>query len=112
MNRALLIGLPLLFLSALLAGCAGSGVGLGDAAPSSAHSGGGDAAASDSLSYAESQYREALGHYVCDEWDEAIPLLRRALMTLENARPRSVELRRAKDSLRSRIRHFLMAAPQ
>lgn len=108
MNRALAVFLSLL--PVLLVGCAGTTqrheTDLASEAPGVACS-----AAADSLDFAEAQYRRALSHYVCDEWDEAVPLLKRALACLERTTPRADDLRQAKGSLRSRILYFLKTAP-
>ncbi len=108
-NRALVAFV--LFLSALAFGCAGTGTPSGEPDSCAAPAGDAYSAAVDSLEFAEAQYRQALSHYVCDEWDEAVPLLQRALDCLSSTRPVSDDLRQSKASLQSRIAYFLRAAP-
>jgi len=110
-NRALAIVTTLLILAALLPGCAGTGGRFEDQPADRTASSEEGTAVLDSLRFAEAQYREALSHYVCDEWDEAVPLLSRALSCLDATAPGDDELRRARASLRSRIAHFLETAP-
>ncbi len=100
----------MLFL-ALVYGCAGTGTPPGDADVCAEQQGGVYSSVVDSLEFAETQYRAALSHYVCDEWDEAVPLLERALACLSSTTPGSDDLRQAKESLQSRIAYFLKTAP-
>ncbi len=110
MNRALVASL--LFLSALAFGCAGTGVPSAGAPETCVEpAGSAYSAVVDSLEFAETQYRQALSHYVCDEWDEAVPLLERALVCLSSTTPHTDDLRQQRDSLQSRIAYFLKAAP-
>lgn len=67
------------------------------------------AAPSESIEAAERLYREALAHYVSDEWDEARPLLEQARSELTDLRPPSDDLRAERASLTSRIDYFLAA---
>ncbi len=62
----------------------------------------------DSLAVAERLYREALSHYVEDEWDEAGALLDRTAAVLGNGtRAESDEVESWRSSLASRADHFL-----
>ncbi len=95
---------------ALLAGCA-STVGVRDVGIPSGVAASSGTAVVDSLEFAEARYREALSHYVSDDWDEAIPLLERALSCLDAPAPKTDDLRHVRESLRSRVLHFLETAP-
>jgi len=64
-------------------------------------------APADSLARAEAFYRDALGHYVLDEWDQAAGLLRRARSTIEGSAARSPAERSDAASLEKRIEYFL-----
>jgi len=62
----------------------------------------------DSLAVAEGLYREALSHYVEDEWQEAGALLERTAAVLDNGtRAESDEIESWRSSLASRADHFL-----
>jgi membrane-bound lytic murein transglycosylase D len=108
MRRALIC--TLVVVAAVLAGCAGSGQHVTDAGVVREPVGSSDAVV-DSLELAESCYRAALAHYVNDEWDEAVPLLERALSSLDSAHPEVDNLRHVKASLRARVLYFLDSAP-
>ncbi|MFH1502485.1 MAG: transglycosylase SLT domain-containing protein [Candidatus Eisenbacteria bacterium] len=101
----------LVVVAALVAGCAGKGAHVAGLDAAQEAVGPTTAAAVDSLELAEARYREALSHYVSDEWDEAIPLLERALACLDATHPKVDNLRHARESLRSRVLHFLRTAP-
>jgi len=100
--------LPIVSLAALLAGCAATNQ------PVSHESVGSQpavetASVSDSLAAAEGYYRQALAHYVRDDWDAARPLLTRALSQLDSLGPQTEDSRQRVESLRARIRYFLGA---
>ncbi len=62
----------------------------------------------DSLATAERLYREALSHYVEDEWNEAGALLERTAAVLDNGtRAESDEVESWRSSLASRADHFI-----
>ncbi|MEA3409766.1 MAG: transglycosylase SLT domain-containing protein, partial [Candidatus Eisenbacteria bacterium] len=67
------------------------------------------ASAAESIAAADLLYREALAHYVTDEFEAARPLLRQALAELGDAHPDKADLRAEKSSLRSRVQYFLTA---
>lgn len=90
--------------AALLAGCGGSSRLVGDRVPTAGPT---VVSPADSLALADAQYREALGHYVLDEWDEAGPLLERALGALDRSQSSDQEAESARLSLRSRVTYFL-----
>lgn len=71
----------------------------------------GAAGAEEALATAETLYRQALAHYVCDDWDAAVLLLDEALWHLDSVEPAEGDLRRASESLKARVLHFLDAAP-
>jgi len=63
----------------------------------------------DSLTVAEGLYREALSHYVEDEWEEAGALLQRTAAVLDNGtRAESDEVESWRSSLAARADHFLL----
>ena len=67
------------------------------------------ASVAESLEAADLLYRDALAHYVTDELDEALPLLRQALAELGDAHPDTADLRSEKFSLKARVEYFLAA---
>jgi membrane-bound lytic murein transglycosylase D len=95
--------LTLLTLVGLLAGCSATRPPTRDAvtdAPASV-------SPADSLAHAESLYRDALGHYVLDEWDDAARLLRSAEATIQRSSPGTDAERSDAASLTKRIDYFL-----
>ena len=67
------------------------------------------AGAAESIAAADVLYREALAHYVTDEFEAARPLLRQALAELGDAHPDNAGLRAEKFSLKARVGYFLAA---
>lgn len=65
----------------------------------------------DSLALADKCYRQALLHYVNDEYDLAEPLFERALACLDATEPETMELRDELGELRRRVLHFLGYLP-
>ncbi|MCK4914970.1 MAG: lytic transglycosylase domain-containing protein, partial [Candidatus Eisenbacteria sp.] len=65
--------------------------------------------AAESIAAADVLYREALAHYVTDEFEAARPLLRQALAELGDAHPDNAGLRAEKFSLKARVGYFLAA---
>jgi membrane-bound lytic murein transglycosylase D len=95
----------------LIIGCAGvraPAAGVDAAGTSGAE---GRLSAEETLNLAEAQYHRALAHYVCDEWDEAVPLLKAALSSIDSVDPADGDERHTRESLRARILYFLDAAP-
>lgn len=93
----------LIALVGLAAGCSTSVPNAGDIVSETTSAG----SPADSLGRAEELYRDALGHYVLDEWSEAASLLERASSTLERARPDTPSDRADAASLTKRIDYFL-----
>lgn len=92
-----------------LAGCSSTGVVAarrGDELRTLAQDG---ATAAECIEAADRLYRDALGFYVTDELDQALPLLRRALAELGDAHPADDALRAEKASLKARVDYFLAA---
>lgn len=96
-------GVILIAVVIALAGCGGSSRLVDGTEPVS----GGPVCPADSLALADASYREALGHYVLDEWDEAGPLLERARGALERARSGDQDIESSRLSLLSRVNYFL-----
>ncbi len=97
-----------LFAVVVVAGCSGTSVA---PAPSDelrtlAQDG---ASAAESIAAADLLYKNALAHYVTDEFEAARPLLRQALAELGDAHPDNADLRSEKSSLKARVEYFLAA---
>lgn len=67
------------------------------------------ASAAESIAAANLLYKNALSHYVTDEFEAARPLLRQALAELGDAHPDNASLRSEKSSLKARVEYFLAA---
>ena len=105
------IALVLVLSMPLIAGCAGVGAQSGGIAVAGHGEPTDRRVAEEALGLAEAQYHEALAHYVCDEWDYAVPLLEKALSSLDSVEPSDHDVRQARESLKARVLHFLEAAP-
>ncbi len=90
-----------------LAGCSGTGSTVSRTRSSDVTDTSERTTVGDSLDAADRLYREALAHYVTDAWDEAAPLLERALVLLDGAIPETEEGESARASLQSRVCYFL-----
>ncbi|MBD3367823.1 MAG: transglycosylase SLT domain-containing protein [Candidatus Eisenbacteria bacterium] len=101
--RRLMRLLVLLMLVGVVAGCSTTQPPSGDPVSRSPVTG----APADSLARAEHLYRDALGHYVLDEWDQASVLLRRAERAVSGAASGSRAERSDAASLTKRIDYFL-----
>jgi len=99
------LGLSIVFLSIIaLAGCSGTCrvPAAGDLASLEST----DPEAAERLSGADALYRQALAHYVSDEWGEAARLLAESDAILESLRGRSGSAERARSSLHARVQYF------